>query len=531
MAASNIIPIRRQSVLLDQHGRPFRAGGFDASGSSPLFDGAGHGRRLRGWNPGLTGPNTALLYAAATLRARCRDMLRKNPWAVSAINSSVANVVGGGIKPQSQAPGKYKKQIQDLWNESVPELDAAGRCDYYGLQALAWRSTLEGGEIFARVRPRLPEDRLAVPMQLQILEAEHAPETYNMQLENGNVVRAAIEFDQIGRRNAYWLYREHPGDRALFISDNLVPMQVPASLNGVANVIHMYPMLRPGQIRGLPWLTPVLARLYEIDQCEDADLVKRKIQNLFGAFIIKNAPEDSVAGEDTANNREATVDLELGPGMFQVLLPGEDVKFAEPTGDAASAESFIRVALRAIAGGLGLTYEQLTGDMTGVNYSSARVALLEFRRLCEQFQRQVMIFQFCQPFFNAWLDAAVISGALVLPGYAQNPRPYRQVDWHPPRWDWVSPKDDIAAERLMMEACIKSPQRVINEMGDDLEQVYGEIAFAKKLAAEQGVNPVYGAVRITENVDEGAGKPAIEPKQAARVGQRIKALFRRGKNA
>jgi lambda family phage portal protein len=516
MATRNIIPItRRQSALVDQHGRPMASSGFDLTGTQPLFDASGGGRRMRGWNPGLTGPNSALIYAADTIRARCRDMIRKNPWAVSAVLKSTSNVVGAGIKPQSQAPGVYKEKIQDLWNDSYPELDAAGRCDFYGLEALAWRSVLEGGECFIRMRPRLPQDRLAVPIQLQVLEAEHLPEYYNMQLENGAVVRAGIEFDANIRdaRNAYWLYREHPGDRALFLSDNLIPIRVPAFVNGVANVIHIYPLLRPGQMRGLPWLTPVLARLYEIDQCEDAELVNRKIQNLFGAFVKKNSPEDSVLGEDTDNNRGATTDLELQPGTFQVLLPGEDLVFADPKGNAASAEMFIRVALRAIAAGLGLTYEQLTGDMTGVNYSSARVALLEFRRLCEQYQRQVMIFQFCQPFWNAWLDAAVIGGALTLPGYAQNPRPYRRVDWHPPRWDWVSPKDDIAAERAMVEACFKSPQRVINEMGDDLEQVYQEIGQAQVVAGKVGVEPIYGTVRITENIPEPSGSNPVEPGQ------------------
>jgi lambda family phage portal protein len=512
MAAANVTRIdRRRSTILDHHGRSMASTGLELSGSSPLYEASGIGRRLRGWNPGVTGPNTALIYESDTLRARCRDMVRKNPWAVSALNSSVANVVGDGIKPQSQAPAPYNKQIIDLWNDSVNELDSAGRCDFYGLQSLIWRSVLEGGEALIRMRPRLPEDGLAVPIQAQALEAEHLPEHYNMQLDGGNVARAGVEFDLIGRRVAYWLYREHPGDRALFISDNLIPVRVPSFVSGIPNVLHVYPLLRPGQMRGLPWLTPVLARLYEIDQCEDADLVKRKVQNLYGAFVKKNAPDDSIAGEDTENNREASVDLELQPGTFQVLLPGEDLVFADPHGDAADAEAFIRVALRAIAAGLGITYEQLTGDMTGVNYSSARVALLEFRRLCAQYQRQVMVFQFCQPFFNAWLDAAVIGGALTLPGYAQNPRPYRRVEWHPPRWDWVSPKDDIAAERAAVEACFKSRAAVINEMGYDEEAVDEEIAADHEREQRLGINPIYGTVRISETIAEPPGSPATQP--------------------
>jgi lambda family phage portal protein len=262
-------------------------------------------------------------------------------------------------------------------------------------------------------------------------------------------------------------------------------------------VLHMYPLLRPGQMRGLPWLTSVLTRLYEIDQYEDAELVRKKVAALFAGFITKNAPDDNLVGENNSpSDANGTVDLQLEPGTLQALLPGESITFSDPK-DQSNFTAFMAACLRAIAAGLGITYEQLTGDMTGVNYSSARVALLEFRRLCEQYQRQIMVFQFCQPFFNAWLDAAVISGALKLPGYAQNPRPYRNCDWHPPRWDWVSPKDDIAAERAAVEACFKSRSRVINEMGDDADQVDEEIALDHAREKKLGINPVYGIQRIT----------------------------------
>jgi capsid protein len=53
--------------------------------------------------------------------------------------------------------------------------------------------------------------------------------------------------------------------------------------------------------------------------------------------------------------------------------------------------------------------------------------------------RQVMLSQFYQPFWNAWLDAVVKAGTLTLPGYAQNPEPYRRVDWHPPPWSELDP--------------------------------------------------------------------------------------------
>ncbi|MDB0530064.1 phage portal protein, partial [Ralstonia solanacearum] len=88
------------------------------------------------------------------------------------------------------------------WTE---EADAAGQTDFYGLQALACRAMLEGGECLIRLRPRRPEDGLSVPLQLQLLEAEHLPMTLNVDLPPtagasgpGNVVRSGIEFDNLG---------------------------------------------------------------------------------------------------------------------------------------------------------------------------------------------------------------------------------------------------------------------------------------------------------------------------------------------
>lgn len=74
---------------------------------------------------------------------------------------------------------------------------------------------LEGGEALIRLRYRRPEDGLTVTLQLQVLEPEHLSVHLNTQAENGNVIRAGIEFDRLGRRVAYPLYRAHPEEGAL----------------------------------------------------------------------------------------------------------------------------------------------------------------------------------------------------------------------------------------------------------------------------------------------------------------------------
>lgn len=67
-------------------------------------------------------------------------------------------------------------------------------------------------------------------------------------------------------------------------------------------------------------------------------------------------------------------------------------------------EAFIKQQLRAISVGLGITYEQLTGDLSGVNYSSIRVGLLEFRRRCTALQHNLMVFQLCRYFKQLFVN-------------------------------------------------------------------------------------------------------------------------------
>jgi lambda family phage portal protein len=152
---------------------------------------------------------------------------------------------------------------------------------------------LEGGECFIRMRPRRPEDSMSVPLQLQLLESEHVPTTLNTMADNGNTIRAGIEFDRLGRRVAYHMTRLHPNDAATQTgADRLTTVRVTAD-----QVIHLFRPLRPGQLRGEPWLARALIKLEELDQYDDAELVRKKTAAMFAGFITRQGPEDNLMGE------------------------------------------------------------------------------------------------------------------------------------------------------------------------------------------------------------------------------------------
>lgn len=132
-------------------------------GGTPVYDGTGGGRRALAWMPSNPGAVAALSLAQDELRAKSRDLVRRNAWAAAGIEAFVANAIGTGIKPQSMVQDQATREaIHSLWWDWCEQADAAGLTDFYGLQALATRAMLEGGEVLIRLRYRRTEDGLPV---------------------------------------------------------------------------------------------------------------------------------------------------------------------------------------------------------------------------------------------------------------------------------------------------------------------------------------------------------------------------------
>ncbi len=130
----------------------------------------------------------------------------------------------------------------------------------------------------------------------------------------------------------------------------------------------------------------------------------------------------------------------------------------------------------AVAAAMGVTYEMLTGDLSMVNYSSIRAGLLEFRRRCEAVQHQVIVHQFCRPLWQAWMQQAVLAGALALPGYATRRREYLAVKWIAQGWQWVDPLKEILSMKEGIRSGLISRAEAISSFGYDAEDVDREIA-------------------------------------------------------
>uniref|UniRef100_UPI0040484AF7 phage portal protein n=4 Tax=Yoonia sp. TaxID=2212373 RepID=UPI0040484AF7 len=439
------------------------------------FDAAQAHRRLRGFRASRAHVNTLIAASGDTITARARWLVRNNGYAANAVESFASNVVGDGIKPSSSiADAAKKEELQALWLAWTDDADAEGLTDFYGLQRRAAREVFLSGEVFIRIRPRRAEDGLTVPLQLQMLPAEMLPLDMNRTLPGAGLIRQGIEFDGIGRRVAYHFLRRHPGD----LTDPGLAgetVRVPAG-----DVIHVLDPVEAGQLRGVSRFAAAIVKLFTLDLYDDAELERKKIAAMFAMFITSPAPETPL--EPTEE------DLEVEPGQVVRLDPGEDVSTPATPDSGGTYEPFQYRTLLQIAAALGIPYGYLTGDTAKGNFSNTRISLIEFRRRISAWQHGVLVFQLCRAVWVRWMDTAVLSGALDLPGYDSQRRQYQACAWLPTKWDWIDPMKDASAEILQIEAGLKSRTQALSERGYDAEQVDREIAAERKRELALGLD-------------------------------------------
>jgi len=440
-------------------------GGFEAGHSA---------RRLMKFQASRAHVNSLIGAAGPTINARARWLVRNNGYARNALESWAGNAVGDGVKPTSKiADVAQKTSIQALWQEWAGEADAEGLTDFYGLQRRAAREMFLAGEVFFRFRPRLPQDGLSVPLQLQMLPSEMLPINMTRELPGGGMIRQGIEFDLIGRRAAYYFYRRHPGD-------NTDPRLAGEIVRVNANeVIHVIDPIEAGQIRGVSRFSPAIVKLFFLDQYDDAELDRKKVSSMFAIFVT--SPEVT---EITPVDEPLAVE----PGQVVRLEPGEDVTTADPADSGSTYEPFQYRTLLQVSAALGVPYSYVSNDLAKANFANSRLSIIEFRRRVSAWQHRVLIHQMCKCVWARWMDTAVMAGSLDLPDYANQRRAVLKADWLPPKWDWVDPLKDINAEVTEIEAGLKSRSMAMAQRGYDADLVDAEIAEDRAREAGLGLD-------------------------------------------
>lgn len=395
---------------------------------------------LAGWNPVKgTGADEDNLSDRPELVARSRDLVRSSPIATGAIGTTVSQVVGTGLsldptpdhvylgisEAEAEAWEENTEREFRLWAESI-NCDVERSLNFYGLQSLAFRSTLEGGDCLA-LTPRVNRRGAVSPLTVQIIESERLCNP-DKQRDTAEIV-AGVRKDAYGAAVGYYVASDYPA-RLTTAHTRLTWTYVDAfgGRTGRRNAIHLYEKTRPGQTRGMPYLAPVIEPLKQLDRYSDAELQAAVISGAFAVFVkmdpnafgelFGDSSDQYLSAAKQWDGRLPTGSLD-GPGQAINLLPGESVESANPGRPNAQFDPFVQAILRQIGVALGLPFEVLIKHFTA-SYSAARAAMLDAWRFFRG-RRDWLATYFCQPIYEIWLDEAVANGRISAPGYFADP--------------------------------------------------------------------------------------------------------------
>lgn len=448
------------------------------------YDAAHAGRATFGWIAGSGSASTEVYGGLVTLRNRASELVRNEPLARRAVRSWVNNAIGTGITVRSSTSDPaLNKKIDDLWLRHVDTCDAEGQNDLYGLQSLACRSCVERGEVLSL--SSVVSGTPGVPLQFQILEGDYLDHRKFEKLDDGRIVMG-VEMNPLGRRRAYWMFQEHPGDMFFMMPHSFQSVPITAD-----RVVHLYEKERPGQIRGVPMLHAVMIAMREVGDYREAERVRKRIEACLAAFVVGADDEDQAPltpsaqknNDEAIHVRDARGELmeEMSPGMIGYLRGGKDVKFTAPS-QTGSYPEYMRSQQIEIAAGTDTIYELLTGDMSRANYSSIKAGMNDFRRAIETFQWNTFIPRFCIPQRQQFLNVAIAAG--LLPGNTP-----ADAIWTTPRFEAIDPQKETLADIAAMRALLISPQEAIRRRGYDPDQVLAETKiWHEKLVAAKIVS-------------------------------------------
>jgi len=291
----------------------------------------------------------------AILRRRARYEVANNSYARGIVLTLANDCIGTGPRLQMLTESPEVNRL--IEKEFAKWSRVIGLAEKLRTMRMA---RAQDGEAFALLinNPRLPTP---VKLDIRLIEADQVTTPDLSYLSNGSNTVDGIVFDEYGNPVEYHILRCHPGDRQWPRSFEYD--RVPAE-----SVVHWFRMDRPGQVRGIPDITPALPLFAQLRRYTLAVLAAAETAADFAGILYTDAPPGGEA--DPAEPFEP-IHLE---SRALVTMPGgwrmEQLQAQQPTTTYAE---FKREILNEIARCLNMPYNIAACNSSNYNYASGRL--------------------------------------------------------------------------------------------------------------------------------------------------------------
>lgn len=409
-----------------------------------------------------------------TLRGRSSDAIRNAPVALGAINTAVSHAIGTGLSYSPAIDGEFlglsedqaedwsanTKRSFESWCGSI-DCDMARQYDFYGLQELGFRSALERGDAFA-LTPR-PMRNGRPTLAIQLFEADRVCNP-NDGANTATLIEGIEINPETGEPLVCHVARTHPGELlSTAMPNKWTAVRMRGANTGRRNVLHIYKPLRPGQVRGIPWIAPILEPLKQLQRWSDSELNAAVVSSLNATFIKMDGQAfQDIYDEESQNlyaNKASKWSGEIESGQAINLMPGESIDSPTPGRPNPAFDPFWQAMVRQIGMALEIPVEVLTMHFQS-SYSAARGAMLMAWKFFRS-RRDLMAKTFCQPVFELWLADEVAEGRIIAPGFFADPvirSAWCRAQWIGDSMGSIDPVKDVTAAQKRIDLGISTKQ-------------------------------------------------------------------------
>lgn len=430
----------------------------------------------------------------AALLSTARNLIATNSFAVGAVNSITGNIIGRGMKPESAIilrSGESKglpdqaanERVESVWKGWARKADLAGRQSFNSIQRQLCTERWTTNDVFLR---RYTVSNRIVPLGLQVVPAELLSDKN----DQSRGIKMGVEYSR-GAPIAYHFYKRE---------GSIEIERVEAR-----DVIHLFKPHRPGALRGLSPMGTVWDKFDALRRYLNHELTRAQIASAF-VFLHKTAGpaltglKSGKQPENADDRGNRLIDLYEGGGLYLKGNQGDALESVAPAIQSTAFDPFVRLVLRSIATGLGISYEILARDWTKTNFSSSRSANLEDRRQWEPEQEE-FIDVVLMVVWEWFVEAAQIAG--VAPFTLQ--RNDWPVVWTPQGWQWIDPLKEVNAIEKAISIGVDNAVDASRRLGRDAFENVRKKAALERFAADQGTklgSPGSSGSGDSSNVDD-----------------------------
>ncbi|TWT74830.1 phage portal protein [Allorhodopirellula solitaria] len=363
-----------------------------------------------------------------TLRNRSRYEVANNSYARGITLTLANDVVGTGPRLQMLTPDDAANRFVEA--EFFAWAEAIGLAEKLRTMRLA---RVSDGKSFGLLTSNERVDARG-KLDLRLIEADQvaSPTLVN---DTSRYIDG-IRFDADGNPISYDVLRHHPGDDFFSYEEeyNTIPS---------AAVLHYFCCDRPGQIRGVPDITPALPLFAQLRRFTLAVLAAAETAADFAGILYTDAPAN---GE--ADSAEPFEPIELEKRMLLTMPGGWKMSQMKSEQPSTTYAEFKKEILNEIARCLNMPFNVAAGNSSGYNYASGRLDHQTYFKSIRVEQTQLARVVLDR-ILNAWLREAIL-----IEGYL--PNSLRTLDsTFEHQWFWdghehVDPAKEANAQKIRL---------------------------------------------------------------------------------